>query len=128
MTPFRHARFVVGGLTPADAAARLGTTERTVRRWERGDSTPPAGALLALHLLGGDLGSIHPAWTGYRLDPRTGYLHAPNGDGFAPGEVQAIPLQVQRVAALERRLRELENRPEPSGAPADVVQLRPLGW
>jgi hypothetical protein len=47
-------------------------------------------------------------WTGWRF--HAGLLHSPANDTYEPGEILAVRLQQQRVAALDRENRELKAR------------------
>ena len=56
----------------------------------------------------GDLPGTANLWTGWRF--HAGYLHSPANDTYEPGEILAVRLQQQRVAALDRENRELKAR------------------
>lgn len=101
---FRSWPWLLRTLEPAVLAERLGVDPRTVRRWKR-EGLPPGPARAALEMLDGGLGWFHPAWTGWWVDPQGGALFAPNGERFSPGDVAALRLDRQRIAALlvERR-------------------------
>lgn len=94
----------------ADTAATLarfaGVSERTARRWRR-DGIPARYVALA-ELLAGELGAVAPAWSGWTLDRRG--LTSPEGWTFTPGELRAVPIQYQRVAALERERADFRRR------------------
>lgn len=68
----------------------------------------------------GDLGQLAPNWRSWIL--RGGRLHSPDysGEGFKPGEVNAIPLLHARIADLEHRIREL------TAVPFDVQLSRTI--
>lgn len=58
-----------------------------------------------------DLGRIDSAWNGWRL--RDGQLYAPLSAaviGYRPGEVRAIPIRLQEIAAYRRTVRELQEK------------------
>lgn len=87
------------------AIERTGKHRTTVLRWRLAGTWPPELQRLARLELDGELGLIHPAWEGWKLDARTAELCAPLSRlSFAPGQLLAIPLREQLVHALERDL------------------------
>lgn len=63
MTPAAlRARRVALGLTQGDVARLLGVNDRTVRRWEAGDMTPPPQLPEQLAALAEQLGDISRRW------------------------------------------------------------------
>lgn len=99
-------RFGECGLNRAEAAAWLGITPRTLQRHEYALNPPQGPIYRALRLRAGFLEDIDPAWRGWRLV--RGRLFWP-GDryGFSAGEIMAMRFDLQRLAQLERELREL---------------------
>lgn len=94
------------------AAARFARHPCTISRW-RARGFPPAVPALAALELEGELGRIHAAWHGWRLDPKTGELRAPgNAYVITVGQVAAVPIYREQIAALEyaRRRRPLARR------------------
>ena len=85
-------------------AAATGMHRTTVSRWRRRRSFPPIVRRLARLELDGELGAIHAAWTGWRLDRKAGELVTPDGWTFTPGEIRAYPLRLQEARALRREL------------------------
>jgi hypothetical protein len=75
----------------------------TARRWKRGARCPPETALL---LICGDLVAFDPEWRGWRA--KRGRLISPEGWEITVGEVLALPLMRQRLAAYERELKEVK--------------------
>lgn len=72
-------------------AAFLGVCERTIRHWDTGRNRVPWAAVKLLRLLRlGDLGALHPAWSGWLLHP-DGDLVSGNGYRFAPWRLEAWP-------------------------------------
>ena len=87
------------GLTEPRLCALTGCAPRTARRWLRQGYPPTIAALLRLKLEP-DLGDLCPGWAGFRLI--RGHLVTPDGAEVRPGEVVAIPIRMQEVAALRR--------------------------
>ena len=87
-----------------------GCHRTTVARWlDKGELPPPVQALLDL-IYNGNLERVHPAWKGWRVNPRTGALTSPldtRNRGLKPAEILAWPLRYQHIAALQAELREL---------------------
>jgi hypothetical protein len=83
-------------------AQACGISVRTARRYKASGSMPFALAVLWAVLGEGDLGAVCPQWRGWTL--RDGQLFAPEGYGFRPGEVRAIPIRNQQLAHLEREM------------------------
>lgn len=86
------------------AAARLGVSPRTVRRYLAGESRPRAdlAALLRVEarLALGWLDALGGGWPGWRL-AADGRLYAPDlRDGFAPGDLYALHPLRQQVRGL----------------------------
>ncbi len=92
----------------AELARVTDTPLRTARRWIK-TGLAPRLAVRFLELLDlGPLGTLCREWEGWHL--WRGKLCSPEHDEYSPGEVRAIALQHQRIAALEREVRELEQR------------------
>lgn len=85
-------------VSAAALAAALGIPERTARRYKaRGLPFPWA---VVWRVLGcGDLGAVCPAFAGWRI--HRGQIYSPDGYGFTPGELAAIPLRYQQLRELE---------------------------
>jgi hypothetical protein len=84
----------------AAVAAALGLPLRTVRRYKAAGTLPfPWAVVWAVKGLG-DLGAVDPAFRGWIV--RQGQIFAPEGYGFTPGELSAIPIRTQQLRALER--------------------------
>lgn len=101
---FYELRFALARLSRDQAARWLGVSERTVRRWETGESTTPRAAWLALRLLAGDLGAMDAAWSGWYL--RQGGLWPPGIRRSAPitaGDVAALPYLLQLQSEVLRQ-------------------------
>lgn len=75
----------------------------TARRWKRGAVCPPKSAVL---LIQADLGCFDPKWSGWHI--RNGFLISPNGWEIGFGEVVAIPILRQQLAAYEVELKRLQ--------------------
>jgi hypothetical protein len=72
----------------------------TARRWKRGARCPPKMALL---LICGDLAAFDPEWRGWSA--RGGKLISPEGWEITVGDVLALPLMRQQLAAYQAELR-----------------------
>lgn len=99
----RHA-YALLDLPAASLARRFDVHPTTAARWKARNLLPPRYAALAA-LAAGDVGALDAAWTGWTL--RRGELISPEGIAFRPGEVLAIPIRMQQIAALQR-----DTRPE----------------
>ena len=100
-TRFAWTGWVDWPTSGAPELARLtNAAERTARRWILSDRAPRLVVRYLQLLNDGSLGLIAPRWEGWRL--RGSELYSPEGQAFRPGEIRAIPLRVQQIAALER--------------------------
>jgi len=96
------------GFTREHCAEVCGVTPRMWSRWESGASLMPAVSWAWFRVVaaggfiaGGD------AWAGWRV--WRGLLYNADGwGGFSPKEIHGIPVQYARIAALEKRIRDLE--------------------
>ena len=66
----------LAGVTRKEVAALCGVREATVRHWEAAEKSPPRAIVLLLHLSGGQLGVLDPAWKDWHI--RAGQLWAPH--------------------------------------------------
>jgi hypothetical protein len=85
-------------------AQGLGISIRQARRFKAAGTMPALYGLAWSLAIDGDLGAVFPDWSGWAM--RDGQLWAPEGYGFRPAEVRAIPLRQQQIAHLERESRE----------------------
>lgn len=89
-------------LLPVAEITRLtGAHASTVRRWKRGRLPRVIERCLALLQLG-ELGSLSPIWSGWRI--RGELLYSPEGDRFTPGDVRASRVDREQVRELRRQL------------------------
>jgi hypothetical protein len=88
--------------SPELLSQALGISIRQARRYKAAGRLPFAYAVVWAVLAEGDLGVIDPAFAGWTI--RDGQVYAPEGYGFRPGELRAIPLRNQQLAHLEREL------------------------
>jgi hypothetical protein len=90
----RHSCFL-----SVDGCARLlGVSVRTVRHWDSGRNRVPWSAVRLLRLRRlGDMGALHDAWAGWRLNERTAELVSPNGYSFQPGKLQIWPILCEQA-------------------------------
>ncbi len=110
---------VVYGLKPEEIAERTGVDVSTARRWKTGATRIPKSALL---LLEADLGCFGEDWRGWRIV--RGELVSPEGWRIKPGEVMAVPLLRQQLAAYqsaERVINALEEQPAPAEWTAQIA-------
>lgn len=105
-SPTDAPRFWVRG-DPKRVAELLEVTDRTVRRWAADPAGMPAPVKLALRLLDGEIPCIHSVWAGWEIDRKSGALLTPTGEAYWPGDILAIRLERQRLAALRRELENL---------------------
>jgi len=84
-------------------AARAGVSLPTARRWKRARTLNGAIARLLRLVLFGELGEISRAWRGWSL--RDGEITSPEGWGFKPGEICAIPFFRAQLAAYQAEQR-----------------------
>jgi hypothetical protein len=85
-------------------AQGLGISVRQARRFKAAGKMPALYAMAWALAVEGDLGAAFPAWRGWAM--RDGQLFAPEGYGFRPGEVRAIPMRAAQLRELEHVARE----------------------
>jgi hypothetical protein len=92
-------------LSSEDAAALVGVSPRTYRRWLN-SGQPNAGAVRLLAVLAGYV--PWDGWDGWEV--HGGFLFPPgySRNGIAPGEILSIPFYRQSIAAYRERVAELE--------------------
>ena len=83
----------------------LNVHRTTVQRWQRGLIRIPGAKHQAIRMLLGDLPGTAGEWFGWRF--WKGELWSPGGDRFSAGDVLAIGLQRQQIAALQAELKAL---------------------
>lgn len=96
-------------LSPAmlPALCRLVDAHRTTaRRWYERRRLPAAVYRLLEIAWHGRIERIHAAWSGWNINPRTGELVTPDGWTLTAGELAAVPLRYQELAALRAQLLE----------------------
>jgi len=106
--PRRDLRLLIDAIGQRQVERALDVHRTTVRRWLSGQTQIPGAQALAVRALLGDLAGTEGRWNGWRF--HAGLLHSPANDTYEPGEILAIRLQQQRVAALDRENRELKAR------------------
>ncbi len=94
----------VAGITCKEVATLCGVKEATVRHWEAGKKPPPRAIVLLLHLSGGQLGVLDPAWRDWHI--RAGQLWAPHllGRGFTPEHLKVYEYTFRERDQLRRDL------------------------
>jgi len=98
----------------------------TARRWKRGARCPPKMALL---LICGDLAAFDPEWRGWCA--RGGKLISPEGWEITVGDVLALPLMRQQLAAYKAELKRVRaeldlthDQPLPGTWPEWIFEMR----
>ena len=99
-----HPSSPLYGITIKEIARICHVDLTTARRWKRGARCPPKSAVL---LIQADLGCFDPKWSGWHI--RNGFLISPNGWEIGFGEVIAIPILRQQLAAYEVELKRLQS-------------------
>lgn len=97
-----------------EVAELMQVSLRTARKWQS-ENKAPGSVILCLMLLGGWIpsGDIkRTKWDGWRFV--YGYLYAPNGDKFTPGDLIASRIDEQLVDYLMAKVRRLESKPKKS--------------
>ena len=107
MDGLKYWRWEMGGWDERQAAAALGVSLKTYRRYEHGGAPPWAVKLLAI-LAGGALGFIDPAFEGWHIGH--GELISPENMAITPGEVRAIPYREALIHTLAREVKEKSTR------------------
>lgn len=93
------------GITIKEIARVCHVDLTTARRWKRGARCPPKMALL---LICGDLAAFDYEWRGWQA--RGGKLISPEGWEITVGDVLALPLMRQQLAAYQAELRGIQQR------------------
>lgn len=91
-----------------------GVHRTTAERWKRAQRIPRSVQLLLRLMLEGELELLHPAWTGWRLDVRSGEIYTPDGWPCRPSDILGIRYRVSQIHALELELARLRH-PKPAG-------------
>lgn len=99
----RRVRFVLGGMTREQAQALVGVSRRQWTRYETGESRIPKSVYELLRIIAA--GFLPPtagdAWHGWSFF--RGELYSPEGNGFRPGDVRAIPYLWMQVDEYRRK-------------------------
>lgn len=106
--PRRDLRLLIDAIGQRQVERALNVHRTTLARWLAGTVRISGADHQAIRCLLGDLPGTAGAWTGWRF--HAGLLHSPANDTYEPGEILAVRLQQQRVAALDRENRELKAR------------------
>ena len=88
-------------LRPEDAARLAGVSVKTVYHWINGTKTPSPQVQQLLEIRAAGL-FPWAGWEGWRVQPETGRLVAPNGFSFTPGELAWWSLEKALRAELQR--------------------------
>lgn len=103
-------------LTAPEAAAWLGVTLRTYRRWLKAGA--PQWARLLLALRGGHM--PWPAWDGWRMT-EAGLVPRGLREEWSPGDIMALPYLTQLVAELKRQVRHFRKLDDQAAFNAEVL-------
>ena len=99
---------------------RTGVHRTSVQRWLKTKKIPEAMYQLLDLLLNGSIARIHGAWHGWHIDAGSGELITATGWAITAGEVLAIPLRYQQLAALKVQNAELREQLRQLSAPRNV--------
>ncbi len=84
-----------------DDRAMVGVSRRTWARWRRGQARIPHAVLALIRILvHGELPQGGKNWEGWRF--YKGNLISPEGHGYAPGNIRALPYLHALIAELQR--------------------------
>lgn len=84
----------------SDLALICAVSIKTAARWKRGQTVPPATALMVLRR---DLGCLHPEWAGWTISAR-GELCSPENWITTPGAVLAMHFHRSQLSALREEI------------------------
>jgi hypothetical protein len=105
-----------------------GVSKVTANLWKKGQRKPSKRAvkLFRIHALGKVLTGEFKDWM---INRKSGYLVAPNGREWRPGDIEALPYLHQQLSALrvelrikERKIEELELQLDPRAAEDYLIQ------
>jgi hypothetical protein len=113
-----HQRFGISNLSKQQAAALCGVSRRTWASWEAGERRMPSATWCWFVTLTTGI-PLEREWHGWRFFK--GQLYSPENVGFRPGEIRAIPLLQQSLAAY--RAHERRHAPSPPVA-REVTEQR----
>lgn len=105
-----------------ELSERTGVHRTTVQRWLTKEKIPEAMYQLLDLLLNGSIARIHGAWYGWRIDAGSGELITATGWRITAGEILAIPLRYQHLAALKVQNAELREELRRLSTPGDVEE------
>jgi len=109
--PQRDLDHLLEAIGPLAVERELNVHRTTIRRWLSGQIKIPGAQHQAIRMLLGDLPGTAGAWFGWRF--WKGKLWSPGGDQFSAGDVLAIGLLRQQLAAREAELRTLKSAAPP---------------
>lgn len=103
-------------MSPAEAAAFLGVTPRTYRRWLKG--SPPEWARLLLAIRAGFV--PWDGWQGWQM-VNAGIVPPGYRDAVTPGQIMAVPFRLQQLADLKRQIRQFVGLDDQAAFNADAL-------
>ena len=98
----KYYRFERAALTIQEAAKIFSVTPRTWIAWETGRRPFKTAILRLIRLVGEGITQDGP-WHGWRV--HNGTLYSPEGDGFTPGDIRALPYLQALNAELKLQVR-----------------------
>ena len=105
-----------------ELSERTGVHRTTVQRWLKTKKIPEAMYQLLDLLLNGSLARIHGAWHGWHIDAGSGELITATGWRITAGEILAIQLRYQQLAALKVQNAELREQLRRLATPGNVEE------
>lgn len=106
------------------AAALIGVTERTIRRYKKGDTKPPIAIYRYLALLAGNLEQIDSDFKGWKI--KKGHLISDNGEMFNRSRLEHIRTEFSMISSQKtenRKLREEIKKLKEYLPSAEVIEL-----
>jgi hypothetical protein len=78
----------------------VGVSRRTWRRWMAGETRIPIAVVHLARILSGSLDELHPTWSNWMINRRTGALVDPEGVSHTPASVSAWHWTACELSAL----------------------------
>ena len=104
--PLKDLNTLIEKVGELGVCRQLNVHEKTLYRWRTERSAIPGRQHLAIKALLGDLPGTAGAWSGWRF--WEGKLCSPAGDAFSAGQVLALGLLRQQLAAQQREIHDLK--------------------